>query len=307
MSATLGLSKALEILQLTSPEDLTTDYVQEIVDKSDLVRANPLAEAQYWDAFHLIRGFTNKLREAEYEKRRRESKQTERNSLAKSPVRKDLPAHNPANKSHRSYLNSILNNITKLDEAINTYSDLELQHQALVNEGVNWQEGIGEIEAKILSSKSNIASLKGSVDIYQDVTYLYSLITCKSQERTIRFFLGPFSKSVPIPGFVYISLNQALGINLFNARLGDTFVYNSQVFVIEKLDLADKAWLRLIMNSDFWDNDYLNSTGNTLPDGTKLDDGRVLKVESWNGVVIVGSESVQSPNLSNNSRYRKGG
>jgi hypothetical protein len=307
MTATLGLSKALELLQLTSAENLTTDHVQEIVDKSDLVRTNPLAEADYWEAFHVIRGFTNKLLAEENEKRRIESNRTKQYSHINLPIRKDLPAANSANKSHRSYLNSVLNNITKLDEAIHTHMELERQKNALVNQGASWQDGIGEIEAKFLSSQSNITSLKGSVDIYKDVTYLYSLITCKNQEREIRFFLGPFSRSVASPGFVYISLNQSLGNNLFDARLGDSFVYNSQEFVIEKLDLADKAWLRFIMNSDFWENDFLSSIGDVLPDGSKINQNNRLVTESWNGVVIVGSESVQSPNLSNNSRYRKGG
>lgn len=47
--------EALALLQISRAEDLSIQSTQDAIDRSEAVKSDPLREADYWAAFHLIR------------------------------------------------------------------------------------------------------------------------------------------------------------------------------------------------------------------------------------------------------------
>ncbi len=51
-----SIREALDLLQLSRAEDLSIQSTQDAINGSEAVKVNPLFEANFWDAHHLIRG-----------------------------------------------------------------------------------------------------------------------------------------------------------------------------------------------------------------------------------------------------------
>ena len=81
MSENLNIKTALQRLELESVDELTVGHVEELVRKSPKVQMHPLAEFEFWEAFHVIREFTNRRFEEVLVEARRRNQEKQKSKI----------------------------------------------------------------------------------------------------------------------------------------------------------------------------------------------------------------------------------